>query len=149
MNIATLLAQPGRSWDAVPGAAEDAIRRLVSLSPVRLPDELLDLLRFSDGGEGELALAPCWFVLDSVAEIVRGLQDPVEREEYPGFVFFGGNGGLERIALDAREGAEPWPVVMIDPIAGAGSAERIASSMADFVDAIGLVLPDDDPADAS
>jgi hypothetical protein len=120
---------------------------------VRLPDELLDLLRFSDGGEGELALAPCWFVLapcwfvlDPVAEIIRSLRTPVEQAEYPGFVFFGGNGGLERIALDARDGSEPWPVVMIDPIAGAGSAERIAPDMEHFVNAIGLEHPQDDAA---
>jgi hypothetical protein len=147
MNIAAILGEAGRDWVSVPGAAEEQIQRLVALSPVRLPDELLDLLRLSDGGEGDLALAPRCFILDGVEEALRSLQDPHDREHFAGFVFFGGNGGLERIALDCREGTPPWPVVMIDPIAGPGSAEVIAPSFAVFLSAVGLPYPDEDGAD--
>jgi hypothetical protein len=143
MDISLLLNQPGRNWQTVPGAGEGEIQRLASLAPVRLPAELLALLRSSNGGEGELALPPGWFVLDPVEEIIRCLGEPQEREQFPGFVFFGGNGGLERIALDCREGTEPWPVMMIDPIAGPESSERIAPSFHAFVQAIGLPQSDE------
>lgn len=143
MDIATILTQPGRDWYRVPGAAEAQVQRLVSLAPVRLPGALLDLLRFSDGGEGELALPPGRFVLDPVEEIIRSLLDPGDRESYPGFVFVGGNGGLERIALDCRAGAEPWPVVMVDPVAGPGSAEPVAPGFEAFANAIGLEFTGD------
>ena len=147
MNIAAILSEPGRDWDSVPGAAEDQVQRLAAESPVRLPDELLDLLRHSDGGEGDLALAPLCFILDGVEEIIRSLRDPYDREHFAGFVFFGGNGGLERIALDCRAGTPPWPVVMIDPIEGPGSAEVIAPSFAVFLNAVGLPCPDEAGAD--
>lgn len=138
MDFAGILTQPDRRWTSVPGAPEERVRRLASLAPVRLPGALLDLLRFSDGGEGELALPPYWFVMDSVSAIVHSLLDPSEREQYAGFVFFGGNGGLERLALDCRSGTEPWPVVMIDPIAGPESAEPVAPRFEVFAAAIGL-----------
>lgn len=144
VDVAEVLGRPGRVWHGVGGASEEAIGRLRSRAPAPLPGELLELLRFSDGGEGELALAPMWFVLDSVELILEGLEAPFEREEFPGFVFFGGNGGVERIALDVRGDGPPWPVVMIDPIAGPGSAERIAESMAAFVEAVGLEYVDDE-----
>lgn len=147
MNIAAILSEAGRNWDSAPGAAEDQVQRLAALSPVRLPDELLDLLRLSDGGEGDLALPPQCFILDGVEETIRSLQDPHDREHFAGFVFFGGNGGLERIALDCREGTPPWPVVMIDPIAGPGSAEVIAPSFAVFFNAVGLPCPDEPDVD--
>jgi hypothetical protein len=58
-------------------------------------------------------------------------------EQFPSFLFFGSNGGLELLAFDLRSGP-PWPIVMIDPIAGPESAEEIAPDLATFVKAIGL-----------
>jgi hypothetical protein len=78
-----------------------------------------------------------------VEDTIRSLQDPHDREHFAGFVFFGGNGGLERIALDCRQGTPPWPVVMIDPIAGPGSAQVIAPSFAVFLNAVGLPYPEE------
>jgi hypothetical protein len=37
---------------------------------------------------------------------------PDSLEDIIDVIFFGGNGGLERIALDCRAGLEPWPIVM-------------------------------------
>lgn len=36
------------------GASEETIGRVTALAPLRLPDSYLDLLRFSDDGEGLL-----------------------------------------------------------------------------------------------
>jgi hypothetical protein len=52
-------------------------------------------------------------------------------------MFFGSNGGLESIAFDLRVGP-PWPIVMIDQIAGPESAKEIAANMGAFIEAIGI-----------
>ncbi len=143
MNVNALLTDPARRWNAEPGASESDLRRLQSVSPIRLPDELLDLLHFSNGGEGDLALPPLLFMLDPVEAIIEGISDSFLLKEFPGFLFIGGNGGLERIAFDTRHGSPPWPIVMIDPIAGLNSTYTIAPDFATFVQAIGLELPEE------
>ncbi len=70
-------------------------------------------------------------------EIIDILRNEFYREEFPNFLFFGDNGGLEQIAFDLSKG-KPYPIAMIDPIAGAESAVEIASNMTQFVEAIGL-----------
>lgn len=146
MDIAATLSQEGRYWNREEGATEEQIQLLNSISSVALPRELIQLLSFSNGGEGDLALPPLLFMLDPVSEIVGGLQDEYLQDRFAGFIFFGGNGGLERLALDIRSGSPPWPVVMIDPIAGPASAEEIAVDFASFIDAIGheFVDPEED-----
>lgn len=138
MDVRTLLTQRDRRWNSAPGASEQQIARLVASSPVPMPDAFLEFFRFSNGGEGDLALPPLIFVLDDVDTVIGGLHDPFLAENFPGFLFFGGNGGLERIALDLRGGNPPWPIVMIDPIAGPSSAEQIAPDMRTFLHAVGL-----------
>jgi hypothetical protein len=58
-------------------------------------------------------------------------------EQFPTFIFFGSNGGLESLAFDLRVGP-PWRIVMIDQIAGPDSARVIAPNMGAFIEAIGL-----------
>ena len=135
MDIGDILSQPGRTWSGRPGADEAEIEALVAASAYPIPAPILELLRFSNGGEGELALPPMLLVLDPVRRIIAGLD---EDEEYSGLVFIGGNGGLERIALDFRVG-EPYPIVTIDPVAGLESAVMIATDADEFVQAIGLM----------
>ena len=147
MDVAAILGEPDRVWNWQVGATEQQIQFLLSNTPADLPDELIALLRFSNGGEGDLALPPLLFALDPVEQIVEGMQDPFYKEEFPGFLFFGGNGGLEKIAFDLRAGAPPWPVVMIDPIAGPESATVIAPDFAAFVMAIGHEHPEAEQED--
>jgi len=59
-------------------------------------------LQVTNGGEGARGLAPRLLVLDSVDDIITGLGDAFLRAQFSGFFSFGGNGGLERIALDCR-----------------------------------------------
>jgi hypothetical protein len=141
-QVAEILKQPNRNWSGNPPASEDDILRLVESCRVKPPDEYLALLRFSNGGEGDLALPPLLFVLFDVDEALRTWSDSFYREEFTDFLFFGGNGGLEQIAFDLRRG-EPYPIVMIDPIAGSESAEEIAPDMARFIEAIGLEYADE------
>jgi len=141
-QVAEILKQPDRNWSCNPPAREDDILRLIESCQVKLPDEYLALLRFSNGGEGDLALPPLLFVLFDVDEVLKTWSDSFYREEFPHFLFFGGNGGLEQIAFDLKRG-EPYPIVMIDPIAGLESAMEIAPNMAHFIEAIGLEYADE------
>lgn len=136
-QVGEILRQANRNWSGNPPASEEHILRLVQACKIKPPGEYLDLLRCSNGGEGDLALPPLIFVLFNVDEVLEMLKDSFYREEFSDFLFFGGNGGLEQIAFDLSKG-EPYPIVMIDPIAGAESAVEIAPNMAQFIEAIGL-----------
>ena len=141
MNIRDLLAGPSRIWNLERGASADELEALDADAPIPLPRGLLELLAASNGGEGELALEPFWFRLDTAKEIRAAFSEPFLVEFFPGFIFFGGNGGLERIAIDIRTGI-PGQIVMIDPIGGVESAKPIAASFDELVNTIGVAHPD-------
>jgi hypothetical protein len=135
-SVSELLGQPERKWKRSLPATEAEISQLLASTEFAWPDEFLDLLRFSNGGEGELALPPLWFVLDPIENIISLRKHEFYLEVFPAFLFFGGNGGLEMIAfnLDKR----PYPIVMIDPIAGTESAVEISPNVTEFINAIGF-----------
>jgi hypothetical protein len=135
--ISQLLSEARREWQSKPGADEGEITELCKLAPFELPKEYLDLLRFCNGGYGELDAPPLLLSLDSIEESVHYNEDESRKKFFRDFWFIGGNAGLEMIAFDLR-GGPPWPIVMIDPIAGPESAEKIAENMADFIPKIGL-----------
>jgi hypothetical protein len=138
MDVGQILSQPEREWRAQGPASEAEIALLASKARVDLPSEYVELLRFSNGGEGPLALRPLWFRLYSVKDCIDLCHTNQHvLEQFPTLMFFGSNGGLESIAFDLREGP-PWPIVMIDQIAGPESARPIAPNMAAFIEAIGL-----------
>ncbi|ETI65200.1 hypothetical protein C100_03300 [Sphingobium sp. C100] len=112
--------------------------RLRALAPDNLPEQYLDLLAFSNGGEGPLAISPYNFCLDP-AKIVADAIDSENcgQADLKGFLIFGGNGGGEYLAFDTRSVA-PWSIVVIDMVAGGDSAEVIAADFAAFYDRIGV-----------
>jgi hypothetical protein len=133
--ISEILNEPGRDWTPKDPANEDDITELRELAPFDLPAEYIELLRCCDGGHGELDAPPLLFHLDSVAESFA--RNEMWRKEGRYIWFIGGNGGLETIGFDLRSGP-PWPIVMVDCIAGDDSAERIASDMTEFIQKIGV-----------
>jgi hypothetical protein len=135
LNIQEMLGS-NRSWTRQDPASEDQIALLEAHARAKLPLEYVALLRFSNGGEGPLALVPLYFQLYSVKDCIELCHSKNIIEQFPDFIFFGSNGGLESIAFDLRTGP-PWPIVMIDPIAGPESAERIAPDMSAFIAAVG------------
>ena len=137
MNVSQTLSQAGRKWQSNLPALEAEIAELKSKTRSELPTEYLDLLRFSNGGEGPLALEPLWFQLYPVKDCIEFCVDTESGKRFPEFLFFGSNGGLESIAFNLREGP-PWPIVMVDPIAGAESATIIAHNIAEFISAMGV-----------
>jgi hypothetical protein len=138
INVARILADPDRGWHAAEPATEPAVEAFRKGCRYQVPEVLFAFWRFSNGGEcNDLALPPMRFALDRVEDATVALAGDFETKEFPDLVFFGGNGGLERIALDYRASADP-SVVMVDPIAGLESAEKIADTVEDLILAIGL-----------
>ena len=61
MNVSDILKDRTTKWNRKAPADPDSIDRLVAESKVELPEEYLALLRYSNGGEGELGVEPGWF----------------------------------------------------------------------------------------
>jgi len=140
-RVAEILDQPERKFECHLPADETEILNLMGETKVQLPSEYLDLLRYSNGGQGDLALPPllfCPYEVDYVIELLR--EKPFD-ELHEQFFIFGGNGGLELIAFDLRK-VPPYPIVMIDPVGGEDTAIEIAPDMASFIEAIGLEYQD-------
>lgn len=135
--VTELLSEIDREWRKVDGASQHQIAELFSALPFEPPAEYLEFLRYSNGGEGELALEPLWFQLFDVAFAIQLWQDENYRREYPELFFFGSNGGLESIAFDMSS-PKPWPIIMVDCIAGLDSARRISGSIEEFIERVGL-----------
>jgi hypothetical protein len=112
MSIVNLLGDSAAKWNRNPPAATDAIQDLVSECAIDLPDEYLEFLRFSNGGEGELGVEPGWFQIWP-AEQVLELNKVYEVDtNVPGFFAFGSNGGGEMLVFDVRS-KQPWSIAMI------------------------------------
>lgn len=128
----------GRDWIALGGATADELSRLRLVAPVDLPKRYLDLLAFSNGGEGPLPIQPYNLYLDTVGTVMQSIESRNQGQaDLDGFLIIGSNGGGEFIAFDTRTG-RPWPVVTIDMVAGGGSAEIIAHDFDAFYDCIGI-----------
>lgn len=128
----------GRDWVGGDGAKAEELVRLRAVVPSDLPERYLDLLAFSDGGEGPLPVSPYNLCLDPANIVVETFKCHNHGQaDLEGFLIFGGNGGGEYIAFDLR-GGSPWPVVTIDMVAGGDSAEALAPNFDAFVDLIGI-----------
>ncbi len=136
-NVDKLLSEPQRNWEKRTGATSEEINHLIEEVKIELPTEILELLRFSNGGFGDLVCPPRLLRLYSCDEIIAAYKEEWLKEDFLGFLFIGSNAGLESIAIDYRE-TKPYPVVMIDRIAGPKSAKVISPDCKAFVAAIGL-----------
>lgn len=124
-------------WHGNDGASADALTELQRVADIELPREYLDLLAFSNGGEGSLPVLPFNFCLDSAEEAATTRREGTFGGSLPGFFVIGGSGGGELIALDVR-GTPPWPVVTVDMVDLQGSVVPIASDIAAFIALIGM-----------
>lgn len=128
----------GREWMGLDGATAEDLARLQLVAPAPLPQRYLDLLAFSNGGEGPLAVNPYNFCLDPAATVIATLvTSNSDHADLSGFLIIGSNGAGEFIAFDMRRGL-PWPIVAIDMVAGRSSAETIAADFDTFYDLIGF-----------
>lgn len=126
----------GRDWFRLGGATPEDLAQLRTVVPGDLPARYIALLAFSNGGEGPLAINPYNLCLDPGDDGGGDVRSENHGQtDLNGFLIFGGNGGGEYLAFDTRYGA-PWPVVLIDMVAGGDSAEVIAPDFDAFYDRI-------------
>ncbi|XLZ68584.1 SMI1/KNR4 family protein [Massilia sp. SR12] len=105
--------QSNQIWHKRPGASTESLQELQAIVGVELPVQYINLLSYSNGGEGPLSVQPYNFCLDSAEYVIERTASALTEEYFPGFLMFGGNGGGEYIGFDLR-GGQPWPIVSID-----------------------------------
>jgi hypothetical protein len=112
-TIIEMLIEAGGTRRA--GATDEAIADVATRLGVQLPDDYAAFLRWSNGWDGEFG--GTWLVLDAI-EAVPDANDGAFRDDFPGYVAIGGNGGLETYALDYRGGGDTGGLVAIDRVSG-------------------------------
>lgn len=123
---------PSTQWLSNEGASLDALQVLTDSVEVELPKEYLELLAFSNGGEGPLRAPYYTLCLDDVESASEPTRVELFKNLYPGWFVFGGDGGGEFYAFDLT-GEQPWPVIRFDGIDPEGSVEKVAESFAIFM----------------
>lgn len=121
------------AWIPSQPATSESLARLQSMAGVSLPSAYLSYLRRVGGGEGDLGVEPGWIQFWPVEEVLELNLAYEIRQNLPGFLGFGSNGGGELLAFDMREGGDP-PVVMVPFIPMcADEAQLIATSFEELV----------------
>ena len=136
MSVFERLKTESAIWTCEPPASEAEIQMLVSHFGDNLPTEYLDLLSFSNGGEGDIEMQPVLFRLWSTDEVIEANQDLQVSEFLPGFVMFGGDGANELFAfrVDATE-TKVFTIPMI--VMSEEDSIVVADNFAEFIEAIG------------
>jgi hypothetical protein len=155
-SAASEICQTGRSYELEqalrvgldgwmyrePPASPEAVQSLSAGAPPGLPDEYFELLRFSNGGGGELGVEPGWFQLWRAEDMLEFNQKSGLTEFLPGFFGFGSNGGGEILALDLRAGPTCQVVMVTATGLDLDDVVTIADTFSEFLEALGRVCPD-------
>jgi hypothetical protein len=124
-------------WHPEAPAAAGELSALREAAPSVLPLSYFAQLESSDGGEGSLAIQPCWVSFWPARDVLHLNREYGVGEYLEGFFGFGSNGAGELLAFDLR-GPSPPPIVMV-PFIGMAPAEAVvvATSFEAFRLAIG------------
>ena len=98
------MIEENKDWYKFEGATDGEINQLINAVDFELPQKYLELLRFSNGGEGPLLVQPFNFVLDSINDAISMLSVEHYQISSPDHFIFGGNGGGELIAINVKTG---------------------------------------------
>ena len=139
MSLSDLVRTSMATWHVAPSGAEEAvIQNLIATVGITLPPEYAEYLRVTNGGEGDLGVEPGWFQIWPAEQVVELNGAYQVRENLPGFLGIGSNGGGELLAFDARS-ESPWPVVMIPFIPmDKAEARQVARDFESFVRFMGI-----------
>jgi len=120
-------------WYKSEGASEFEIAKLRNLVNFELPQSYIELLRFSNGGEGSLSVQPLHFVLDSVENAISYFESEASKA-FSDYFVFGGNGGGELLAMEKQTGS----VVNIDSCnSNTEEIGHVAISFSKFLELVG------------
>ena len=122
------------SLNKQPGASDAAIAEGGRQLNLKLPEEYVEFLKLSNGGEGFIG-KNSYVILWGVDELAS-LNQSYEVQQYaPGFLVFGSNGGGEAYGFDTR--TTTWPVVQI-PFVGMdwSLAQPLGGSFNDFLETL-------------
>jgi hypothetical protein len=140
-DLLRVLEDKPADWSREAPATEDTIQGLIRDTGIDFPEEYLNLLRYSNGGEGELGVDPLWFSIYPVEEVVE-LNRRYDIESYlPGYFAFGSNMGGEALLFDTKE-SKPWKVYYA-PIIGMEEDQVLecAANFKEFVRSMGRPSP--------
>jgi hypothetical protein len=129
LNLSQMLEDATANWYRHAPASEEAIQALIRETGLDFPEEYLSLLRYSNGGEGELAVQPLWFVIFPVENVVKRNQGLEIAKWLPGYVAFRSSGGGCSLLFNTREN-RPWKVYWADDIGM--DEEHVFESTPDF-----------------
>jgi hypothetical protein len=129
MDLLRILEDTTADWYRQAPAPEKAIQALIRESGLDLPEEYLTLLRYSNGGEGELAVEPLWFVIFPVQDALERNQGLQIAKRLPGYFAFGSSGGGCSLLFNTREN-RPWKVYWVDDVGM--EEEYVSESTPDF-----------------
>lgn len=96
-------------------ATEEQIEALKKAAPFALPAEYVELLRVTNGGEGELSLDPGWFQIWPAQEVQAHNVGYKVCDFHPGFWGFGSSGGGVMFAFRHEAPVFGVPFDSIDP----------------------------------
>jgi hypothetical protein len=142
LELLRMLEDKAADWSRQAPGPEEAIQALITETGLDFPEEYLGLLRYSNGGEGELAVEPWWFVIDPVEDVVERNKDLEIARDLPGYFRFGSSGGGDSLLFNTRE-SRPWKVYCVDDV---GMEEEYVKESAPnfgaFIRAMGHPSPD-------
>jgi len=113
-------------------ASDEAIRIAERFMRVRLPDEYVGFLRFSDGCEGFVGEE--YVRLWSVEELQKRNPTYQIAKNTPGLLVIGSSGGGEAYGFDYRHAS--LPIVRVPFIGGWSDAQAIADTFTGFLRAL-------------
>lgn len=118
MSILDTLKDRSIAWRGNPPAEEKAIQTLLNQSRIDLPEDYLNVLRYSNGGDGTFGAEPeqaMDFEIWPAEEVLQANRDLRAEELLPGFFMFGGDRANELLAFNTNE-LKPWKVYMVPMI---------------------------------
>ena len=136
MSLFERLKTKSALWTCNSPANEAEIQKLVSYFGDNLPTDYLNLLRFCNGGEGDLASQPVLFFLWSASEAIEANKNYEISEFLPGYVMVGDDRANEMFGF--RVDAADTKVYMIPKIVmSEEDAIVVAETFAEFIETIG------------